>query len=975
MAIQTHSLAQLLSQMKDKPVTLGWGAILAVGRAQMNQFLKQQYFQAFGELKFFPPFNAEVDLDNSGYLIARLSDVVLGPPELFFDVDPESGLIAKMRMSLVGGTYSKFQYETGIEEPVFQQSQRIAESMGFTIETTLSLAEVLGVIDQSGQARLEFSSEELTYSCNLEIDGPALELGAAFKSFISAQESFRLDYNLGHISLKDYNFLSPAEFHVRTQKFPSASREDSNEGAVLFFIRLKSSAENGSLPVRDDDLPYFIPDDKAANGEPLYSAALVLAHDVLEYAEDAELNLLKNLAFTRDYEFVELLDPRPQPHDLLMLGTTRPRATSLIIEPAFVQIKGGQSQQFIARDGNGDVVNNVNWSVSSVVAPLAVGVIDTNGLYTSYASSLMEQDLLPTTVRAQANIEGSLRTASALLLSNFESVSIAPLVKVITLGGLDFELVASQVGGEALTWTLMEIAPGQPGIGNLEKLSDNRARYTPPANDGDRPLVTLQRIQVKNNAGNEAYASIVLLSTRPALNITPSYVEHLSRKSASVKFEVESTFAAPNAALEWNVLGDGTVNNGLYQGDLNKNLPISVVTCDVVVDKKIAVSGYGIVQPVLRQLEPAKWTNLDTFSITSIEGSPVCFANGLQQIPVRIEIGTASVEDENGEQIYIPISDVELASLKIFDQTTNTELPFIDPAQEGILPGSNVDWAVRTVRNRFRLYDPTKASPTIDTNLATNAVNGKRYKDLYIQTTAQGTVGLCAKFIDSRGVSWASDVRQGENYFLNVTGIKVPTPIVETDYSFKRVRAFNGAGGEYASDDDPFSYVLDSIDYWSIAYTRSGSSIEFATLTFEKNTSMARWESEQRDEFFCSYTGYAFYPSKFDESDEPPVQISFDLALRFFAAFRKYTLNASFKPEAPSVSPGQLIICLNRVADLPFLDSNYGNDDVATDLREILSAPIQLTLIDVDGNKHNLQVSFPARTIVDSRNYLVLNNW
>lgn len=980
----SNSLEQLILQMKDTPSTLGWGAILVLGQSQVNSLFQQQYSEAFSDLKFLPPLSGELYLDSEKSIKAQLGAVVLGPIEVLFDFE-ESSLQSSyltMRLNIVGGTYTTYQHDVGASEATLIASQRMTAGMGFYVQARISLSQALGYVDKYGIAKLDFMVDDSTrFYSNLEQSEAFQEtLGDLFKGFLQSQKNFQFSYELGHLALGEYHLLSPVEFFIRTQKNPSPNQQGTSEGAVVFFVRVKGTKGSPGLPVDDTNFPYFIPDDQVDNKD-LYSVALVLNNEFLDFAGDMQLGLLKNLGLGRKHEFAEFQAARSQPCDLLLLGNAKLTAENLTIEPQFLQLKGGQTQQFVVRDGSGELVTEVDWAVSSVLNSTANGTISDSGLYTAFPSSLMDQDLLPTAVTAtyKKRVKGFSRKTTAMLLSNFEGVSVAPFVRTTPLGDQPFDLVATSVNGSALTWTLLESSPGQSGLGTLDVISANRASYTPPVPEANVPLVRLQRIRVEDEHGNVAHASIVLLNGKSAFELTPSYTEHISKITGTVQVNVVDNSLYDQGEFKWTVLGQGTITDGLYSAPatLDEGGGVNVITCEIQLKNAATLSSYAIVQPLLRRIAPPPptWKELDTFTVEAIEPTPTCFANGYQQIPIKITIGTAAVtfENDNGdeESMYIPISDTELASLKIYDKDTGVELGFTDEYQEGISFESDVEWAVNLQRNRFDLM-----GNTLFAHPSTLVDEGQRVKEVFIHSKFASTRTFAASFMSDKNITFRSEDNGAGQQFVAVTALTPPTPALE-HYSFSRVRVFNGEGKEGYSEQDPFGYVLDSIDYWAINYKKQGIYPKaFATLEFLENVSLIRWESDQRDEVFLSYTGYAFYPAPYFDVDDQPIAIIYDSALSVFANRRTTALNTLGSEEEADISPGQLVFTLNRAANIPFLVNIPGlanGDALDNATRGVLNKALQVTLLDVEGNRHRLQIDFSPGTLPDSRNTLVMS--
>ncbi|WP_341520419.1 hypothetical protein AABC73_18520 [Pseudomonas sp. G.S.17] len=350
------------------------------------------------------------------------------------------------------------------------------------------------------------------------------------------------------------------------------------------------------------------------------------------------------------------------------------------------------------------------------------------------------------------------------------------------------------------------------------------------------------------------------------------------------------------------------------------------------------------------------------------------YANGFQQIPIVITLETKTIEVD-GQQLHVPVSDVELSTLRLVEKFSDGHVRFIDDLQEGIEYGSDLPYAAHTRPNRFSLYSATLAGKNARHALPAPKNNGTRYRELYVHMAVEGSKTFYAEFQADDGTTWRSNgANIGGEGELTVHGVKPPV-LNAAHYELVRDRAFNGVGNDGPPENpDPFSFYLDSIDYWHLSYMRLGTyPVLFATLKIESNTSTVQWESEYCEETFFSYTGYAFYPAPFRANNAPPDGLSFDIYYRALLGVlslddvdRDFVLNKE-------PSPGQLIVSLHRAPDMTYWHDGMAGGDEQKMFRRILDRPVIFVLLDEEGNRHRVQIGFDAPTIDDSRNRLMLN--
>lgn len=733
---------------------------------------------------------------------------------------------------------------------------------------------------------------------------------------------------------------------------------------MVVFIRLKISDKNGGIPGEGSGFPYLIPDDQE-HGEDLYSASLVLNHDWVDLLDETQLDVLKNLLFPGENVFIESTDGRYEPHDLLVLGNIKSTPESMTIEPPFISLRGEKTQQFTARAGDGSVINNVQWSVSNPISPLSVGTITpADGMYTSLSQSKMGKEQLPTVVTARYSMAGRERISSALVLSVFESMSISPRVCAsgIGAGATPIQLSATTLSGGELVWPTLT-----PEEGVLTIMDNNHAVYQPPMSLAE-PLV-VQKIRVQDKSTHEAIeATIVLLISQQTLAIDPPFVPSIS---LSETVQLRADWEYPEDCV-WSVIGEGEVSEaGVFTPPAQITSLFSVVKCDVPPRR----SGYSIIQLSERQEEEPRWSELAEFSIIANGGQDQCYSNGLQQIPVIITIETKPIMI-GGENVYIPVSDVELSTLRLVDKLTNADVPFTRLAQEGIEYDSDIQWAVNKKRNRFKYYSPAAIgqTPALAPPVAKN--NGVRFREFYIHLATAESRTFFARFQAADGSTHNSTDNLIENYEITVKGIR-PIPPTIRDYEFTRERAFqDSAGHDEPGNPEPdyFSYYRQSTDYWRLSYRRLGTySVGFATLLSEKNISTIQWESELLDEMFFSYTGHAFRPANYENSDSlAPDGLSFDPYFWGLTRGYKKTLKTSFEGDKQP-APGELIVSLHRTDDMKYWHDSMANDDEHKFYRELLDPGIIFVLLDEEGNRHKVKISFEASSLADSRNKLILS--
>ncbi|WHS58960.1 hypothetical protein [Pseudomonas sp. G2-4] len=949
-----HSKAELLEILARGNVTRKWGAIAAFDRAHINQILQKQYLSHMNDLSFLVPFNRRFFTDADEFEEIELERLVLGEPRLSFESATLADSRVTLTMNIISGAYTSTSLVPA-KPPIVRESFHFREDMGYQVQMTVDLTMAQGTVDDRGRVLLDLS-EGFDVTCNLGSGWYSQHrIGDAIKVYLEEHPAYRKTFVLGIIDYNDYSPLAPRSFYLRTQAAPGGADSRSanyGDGALVMFIQLTSNPEEGDLPLDDRSFTYLIPND-LENGQPKYSGVVVVEKRLIPFVDEGALDLLKHLLFPNSYVFTNS-EPPHTPHDLVVFGTISLTSDARIIEPARVAVKGGVPTRFNVFSGAGGAPTPTRWSASSLDSPLLVGSMVGN-TYTPLAPALMGHSQQVSVVTAHYTDGQGERSYSGLVVESYQSIVISPRIYTWGEGMGPLHLKASSLGTHRLEWS-----PVGDEKGDLTQIDSYNAVFT-PRNEPGQP-VWIQTIEVKDTGTGEfARAAVIIIGAPQSLRILPYHVPTVTA-SSSIQFNI-ANLADPSRA-DWEVYGEGTISSdGVFTPPVSSTTPVSVVLGETSDD----AWGYAIVQLVERQRETPRWTELKAFAIEAL-GTRQCYINGMQQIPIRIKIETQ--QTASGDDI--PLSDVELSTLKLV-YLGGAEVPFIEADQEGI-EDNEWDWAVNVQRNRFRL-NSSGAVKSIDPDFPLELRNDRtRYRYLYVQSTLEGTMEFYAWFKGDDNREWPSTKEIWDDNTIQLRGVVPPRPVTSgpnTYYDFVRVRAHTGAGEE--TSDDPFSYVLDSIDYWKFGYRRQGiEPVGMATLKILDNASTLQYESEQLDETFASFTGYGFYPQPFGREDNPPTGLVFDAYFRAMCHTLNYKQPSTDFVEQYRPGRGELLVSLHRVPDMPYWHDSMAEDPLMH-YRERLDGAVRCLMRDEEGNTHRFDVSFDVPSRVDSRNRLLIN--
>ncbi|MHC6224683.1 hypothetical protein ACYU03_07905 [Pseudomonas sp. X10] len=314
--------------------------------------------------------------------------------------------------------------------------------------------------------------------------------------------------------------------------------------------------------------------------------------------------------------------------------------------------------------------------------------------------------------------------------------------------------------------------------------------------------------------------------------------------------------------------------------------------------------------------------------------------------------------------MWDPIDNIELSSLVLTDGKNNV-IPYLTGDQLGIPEDSDHTWMYTKRRQKIYDYYPTAGAAEPAEPVATQRRfaedDGKVEITLYVHSREVETAKFRATFQDHRN-GWHRSVDiDSEKGEILLEGMKLP----EKSLSYfnwpamgKRVESLRGEDYE----GDRFNYWHSTTDYWEL----SGEGISIVGVQCDTQ-SMTMWESEQLDETFCSYTGFAFKPRRPEEAMDTVSGVNYQAEMQLLAnepAVSFTELDYSFKGQEEPTA-GAVLITLHRTSGLNFWDEYQD-----TQYRQVLKSAMKFTVVDNYGNKHKLRVLFSGE--VDPRNYLEL---
>ncbi|WP_434771072.1 hypothetical protein [Pseudomonas entomophila] len=950
-----NSKDALLQRLAQGGVMHDWGAIVAIGRSQLNRLLEQEFLAAFDDQRFILPFSDTFAVDETSTERMTLSNVVLGPPQLSFENASMANAQVTLSLPILTGRVVSKVHFAG-RPPRLKYSMYLHETMGYRVSMTLPLEVRAQGIANQGRLVVDLAKAELP-SCNLGGTPYAdLVIGDRFGKRILEHPSYRQTSVALSLDFSAYGPLAPQAFAVRTQPHPEAALKGAlheGDGALVLLCQLNVGSRPGTLPSNPAAFPYLIPDDLDARGASSFNATVLLNNELRGLFSGHQTNLFDQVRMPNAFEIGSL--EHHDPLDRVVFGNVGPSARSLMVEPLRSQVMAGQARQLKLQGATRQAADPQQWSAEFMQYSTGTPDISSEGRYTAPSKEKLRQAHQVIVVSNQHQGPAGLQRRNALIVESAEPLTISPRVASWTEGEAAVNLVSSSL---TVTWSL---ADDEPKRGTLTDLGGGVATFAPSVPEDYVPEVLFQRI-IAREGDVETQAVVTIYAWAPTLTLDPDYVgeqdaeEHVQFqiKDGAVTLEDGHTLELPmpNATV-WKVFGEGSITqNGRFTPPPQRGSIASVIMAEV--DGR--ASGYALVELAERSTVPPTWNRLTTFSL-EVRGAGECLANGMQQIEVLVTIETSKV----GE-LEIPISETEMSTLKFYDLISHVELPFVDEKAEGVLPGPGVaPWHVSLARNPFRY----RGSPTPGGSVQGEAAI--RRKLFYLHSTVAGSPELYAKFTKDTGGEWDSRDKQGT---LKVRSLAAPSFAI-SEYELKRERVFNDPPPPVPQPGYPveeFAFCDESIDYWTLSCTHLGVPVNFRTCTLSA-ASAVRWESEQVNETYFSYLAYAFNPP----GEEAPTELTIDGNLEAMAEELKYEGLRKDFVDHKVPGEGQLLISLHRLPDMPYWHDKMAKGSLHKQYRSALDEPLQIELFDEDGNRHRLRVDFEGRSVMDNRNTLVLN--
>ncbi|MFV3405046.1 hypothetical protein ACNFIC_13945 [Pseudomonas sp. NY15463] len=978
--MSTYTKEALFEELAKGDSTRGSGAVLALGRDAVNRALQASFVEQFDQRGGLPVIEGEyfIDPDARTERVA-FEYLTLGPPQLSFkDASGSSGQVRVSMELLTGQCVSSTVMSGNVEQ--LRRSHVLNMGMGYRFE-------VYGRLKVQPHPYLDKYNVVLDLS---EASEPSCTLGgnstAAVRMGEFILEQLRYEWLLSSpLSLLAFDVfgnsgLSTRHIQAVAQRAPSGAgggTSPEDDGAVLVLMQLVAGPEVGQPGI---GLPYLLPRNSDTDN---YASALLISRERAALAKGRPGVVLEQLVLPDAYQVVLEKDEH-NPHDMIVFGDVRAAAFSRQPQPVMAQVAAGKSARF-------SVANQSvrTWTARDVNNPMDSGQIQA-GDYVAPASNTFPLRQRLVNVKAHfANAQEGAST-SALVVASSEDVVISPRVVIWVKGDGPIRLTASQ--GGRLEWE-----PEGDKFGSIVRDPDGdvetpHAIFTPDEPTFDPP-VRLQRIKVTTWEGGSGFATVVILSMRAPLQVEPFHVANMPA-SGSTQFTLAESLTrqvpaqtwADSPAVhstQWVLYGEGEVDAGKYTAPASSVGQVSVVAGVHDGQAGIAVIEHNGNTRLEHAGVPQRWVELSEFKLFLNDTSrKKAWANGRQQVGIDIHIKTSPFNDPDGNTLYDPVSDAELATLQLTHRD-GTPIEWLPADTEAITPG-RAQWACSKFRNRFDYLPATEGFVPAQEAKAQQArkdqskaigVKGEeealRIVTVYLQTTQAEVQWIRAKFQSHTNKWFDSFVKHpsgdGEVELGGLPPRKLDIADLEP-FTAKRVAEKDGFTklDDFGGVVDGHNYWHFTTDYWTL---RARGQRSFVDVRFD-HVSVLKYESELLDETFTSYVGIAYVPRVLPGRTADR-RIEYQAELELMALTRASTpLNREFAA-GEHFSAGTVVVALERVSDMKFWYQPGGRL-----FPEPLGKPLYFTLIDNYGSESKLYMNWGRQldngsiSAVDVRNFL-----
>jgi hypothetical protein len=189
------------------------------------------------------------------------------------------------------------------------------------------------------------------------------------------------------------------------------------------------------------------------------------------------------------------------------VGSGPPPQASVIVTPNSAQPFQGENVQFNASVQNASSPA-VNWQVNQTTGGSpAVGIIDSNGLYTAPTLVPNPPTVVVTAVLQSDSTKTGSSSVTILAISSIQSLALSPKLSSLTTSQrLQLKMLPDAVSNKDVNWAVDGLSNGSPSVGTLSTSGtpSNSVEYIPPPAAGSHLITAI----LKENSGALGSATV-----------------------------------------------------------------------------------------------------------------------------------------------------------------------------------------------------------------------------------------------------------------------------------------------------------------------------------------------------------------------------------------------------------------------------------------------------------------------------------
>ncbi|MCG7509241.1 hypothetical protein [Mesorhizobium retamae] len=259
------STSEVLDLLKMGPSTFGWDVIVCYNRDVVNRIVFMDYINRYNIDSYIGDIEDVITISENEEW-RYLYDYKLDAPILSFQDSAIETSRANLTMLVQGGVEISVRKDDGAAARRITSISYVDALAGPKLVAKLDLQTVSGDVSGAGEIYLDLS-KGVDFEMLTSDDGVKNSRGGEFfKELFDRLPLQKKKYALSTYESISNQFVAPEKFVLRVHKARDARVRNSpryGDGSVIQFVAMKGRPQ-GTLPARDADMPYLIPDGYSA---------------------------------------------------------------------------------------------------------------------------------------------------------------------------------------------------------------------------------------------------------------------------------------------------------------------------------------------------------------------------------------------------------------------------------------------------------------------------------------------------------------------------------------------------------------------------------------------------------------------------------------------------------------------------------------------------------------------------------------